>query len=850
MRSANVVVTALLKMLKDNLYSFPVEDIFELDCWLATIPAPLLNAYGLREDNSSPTLGLSELSVLVDDMNFTFDCFNCSTAKLNEITDLLASPGSREDAVESANNVLDFVLSLAGGDDSFLQTRIDRYLVEAPKRCRHSPEYDVNAQASQYESLPSESTSDDNIGFLLALLAATSGVIFVLVLTAYTIRWIVARRHRKWLESLPQEKVTAIYREQHLADKKAKERNALTQPMVRSKVLPALVRYLVPVVLIANIGLFLSGHLSLGVGVQIYLRIGKEELVVNDFYSFSIAQSANELWNAGAKELAVSVDVWVDGLAVCCVATSCRSILALSHCCLIICFHHFQLVVPLAFQFLMLIFSAVWPYSKQIITLALWFLPPRMVSVSRRGTIFLWLDALAKWSMIDVFVMIVTIIALRVTISRYVTGPPHGTCMEVVFAQTLKPFFWSLFQLSNHSPDQTFLPDDLYRVDLLVVPLWGLYANVLAQLLSQVCSHAIVHYHRRIVQAAEREHEGERQGVQAADKGASGEESEAKPLTSIHSSIGNVTELEEAALGSEIELPAEVCESDVPKSLFHHAYVRPHRGESDKLFLRPGVNAGVMMLALALIGCVIVGCVTASIAFDFQGIVGVAVESGQDFDEAREQLSVISIAQLLMAEGRFLDTAKDRIGLGSIASLLVLTTLVVPILLVFFLLIQWFYPLGRESRGKISTTVEILQAWQYMEVYLIATIVGAWQIGDVSEFLVNSYCEDLQATFTELVYYGILNPEDAQCFRVKATVESAAIILVVAAVFLDLLNLFVSKAVAQYRTDGEADTREPLVDTTEDDKGDLVVPLEQIHPVPVLFTDRFRWLLRREKSQL
>jgi uncharacterized paraquat-inducible protein A len=70
----------------------------------------------------------------------------------------------------------------------------------------------------------------------------------------------------------------------------------------------------------------------------------------------------------------------------------------------------------------MLLFSGVWPYSKQVITLVLWFLPPTMVSVSKRGSIFLWLDLLAKWSMVDVFVMIVLIVAFRVTIKRYVAS--------------------------------------------------------------------------------------------------------------------------------------------------------------------------------------------------------------------------------------------------------------------------------------------------------------------------------------------------------------------------------------------------------------------------------------------
>jgi hypothetical protein len=35
-------------------------------------------------------------------------------------------------------------------------------------------------------------------------------------------------------------------------------------------------------------------------------------------------------------------------------------------------------------------------------------------------------------------------------------------------------------------------PQCLYSINLLVVPLWGLYANILAQLVSQVSSHVVV----------------------------------------------------------------------------------------------------------------------------------------------------------------------------------------------------------------------------------------------------------------------------------------------------------------------------------------------------------------------
>lgn len=86
-----------------------------------------------------------------------------------------------------------------------------------------------------------------------------------------------------------------------------------------------------------------------------------------------MARSTVDIWNAGGKELAI----------------------------------------------LILIFSGIWPYLKQISTLVLWFVPPRMVSVSKRGSVLLWLDALAKWSMVDIFVLVVVVAGFRVSIQRY-----------------------------------------------------------------------------------------------------------------------------------------------------------------------------------------------------------------------------------------------------------------------------------------------------------------------------------------------------------------------------------------------------------------------------------------------
>jgi hypothetical protein len=146
----------------------------------------------------------------------------------------------------------------------------------------------------------------------------------------------------------------------------------------------------------------LSGHLSLGATVNIEARIAGQTIRVEEFFEFSMAKSTIDIWNAGGKELAI----------------------------------------------LILIFSGIWPYTKQLMTLGLWFAPPSWISISKRGSILLWLDWLAKWSMIDIFVLVVTIAAFRVSIE---------------------------------SPGVVFLPKDFYSLNLLVVPLWGLYANMTAR---------------------------------------------------------------------------------------------------------------------------------------------------------------------------------------------------------------------------------------------------------------------------------------------------------------------------------------------------------------------------------
>jgi hypothetical protein len=294
-------------------------------------------------------------------------------------------------------------------------------------------------------------------------------------------------------------------------------------------------------------------------------------------------------------------------------------------------------------------------------------------------------------------------------------------------------------------------------------------------------------------------------------------------------------------------------EADERTVLRKHTFERPHCGEFDKLQVCHGVNGGLSVVALAVAVLVIVGCILPSISREVLGIVGVAVESGQDFEEAVTYFSVFTLVQLLMKEARFLGTAGDYIGLGTLSALFIVSILVVPILQVLTLLRQWFMPLSQKQRTRMSVLTEIFQAWQYVEVYVLAIIVSAWQLGPLSNFMINSYCDGLSDTFATLVYYGVLDPADAQCFKVQAGIESATYLLISGAVLLGFLHTFVVKAVTQYERDA-SQLHTPLEDTKfgDNESGmsheEYNKAISKIDPVPVLFTDRFRWVMRREDA--
>ena len=388
--SVLVMIDALLKMSEDRFLTMAVRHLTDLNCWLYMMPAPSLDPRGISIEGTTIPLGLTKLDASIAKVRLNVTCNDCTSPGMSKLSQLLSTEEAADAATDVANMLFDYMAELLGGE--YLQTRFNMLLNDAEHLCPVSPTYDKAYVAPQYA--PFQSPEQKSSLRVLVLLGISSGMLLFAVLTVMTcVKCFVQRRHRRWLKSLDARKLHGLLQLQARERSKEDALNDLSKSLFRSSEVPLSLRLGMPIIILGNIGFFLSGHLSLGATVNIEAHLAEQAFSVKNFFEFSMLRSTLEIWDAGGKELAVMIFV----------------------------------------------FSVLWPYTKQLLTLCVWFASPKMLSISRRGSTLLWLDTLAKWSMVDIMTLIVTVAGFRISIQ---------------------------------SPDVGFLPNDFYKLDLLVVPMW------------------------------------------------------------------------------------------------------------------------------------------------------------------------------------------------------------------------------------------------------------------------------------------------------------------------------------------------------------------------------------------
>jgi hypothetical protein len=184
-----------------------------------------------------------------------------------------------------------------------------------------------------------------------------------------------------------------------------------TKSLLRDTKVPEWIRHVIPMVIIGTMLLLLSSNLSTGASVDLVVYFGGEtQIKLPALFAFSLGNTVREMYSAG--------------------------------------------IYPLLF--LVVIFSGIWPYAKLLIMLYAWVVPPK--SPHRRERLLLALDSLAKFSLVDTYVLVVMIVAFRYSLDLAAGG---------------------------------------VALDVYVTPEYGFYGFLGATCLSLMVGHVMVFFHRR-----------------------------------------------------------------------------------------------------------------------------------------------------------------------------------------------------------------------------------------------------------------------------------------------------------------------------------------------------------------
>lgn len=374
-------------------------------------------------------------------------------------------------------------------------------------------------------------------------------------------------------------------------------------------------------------------------------------------------------------------------------------------------------------------------------------------------------------------------------------------------------------------------------------------ATGIGQVLAQVTGQVFMYHHRavvaeerrRVLPAAETEYDMENSQSQGHSSGTK-EAAEVEEKLPQDPSAGSTNGSELHSDFTKDPLPGDLVNLKRRRALHQEIFDWHHRDEVQQLRVRAWVNPAIVMMSVLAIGALIAGCILPSFSFDASGIIADVIPA----DLLIEKHSVFSLAQLLMSEARFIGTATKVFGIGLITAFFLATVVAVPVLHLGTLLIQWFNPLQRVHMKKMHHVSELLQAWQYTEVFLLSSIACSIQLTGVSDFLIGRYCEILGNAIEMLVNVGLVEVDGKTCYAVTGSIEYGAVLLLTAVILVGSLRLFVAEAADQSFADQAGAVTKCCARAASGDgapEHDMATMVQQINPPTIFFAHRFRLFL-------
>jgi len=710
----SVFVQVLLKMSEKALFSFPLKFLSNPYCWFDLLP-PARPSELISGFNNKSGIALNG-SWGYDRAHLEVDCenYSCTSPQLPELLIKLYREGEAD--YDSIEELFGRFLESDG-----VKKYLNDLVADARQKCPHSPDYNPNttyigpfARKSLPETLEVETNRDPISLFMIIGFISFSVVVLLSYLLMRLVLW---QKNRAWKQSLTNEGSSLL---RQVKEKERERDECLDKsmfPLFYSKFVPRYAQTLVPIALVLNIVLFAVAHsaTSIIVGMDVYLA--GDDFHINNMFEFNFKDGLRATYENGGYEMAI----------------------------------------------LLVIFAGIWPYFKCLLTLGLWFAPPSYLRSSYRGELLLWIDAMNKLTVRDIFKFLVVIALLFV----YFGGP-------------------EAFSRDN---------GDLYSISITGVPGPAIYCGISAMILSRVSSRWILDFHQNALEKAQEVYyqkqvelsidkkytndRGRSDALQEQPKSAiTSREAYAKSIdlsaVSLDYSNSSRSALSGAIDFSEMEYDQGWDQSGVQMDITTRGRRFVSICGKRIQYGAFGFYIGILTLILvALLGLIFIPAVN----IDLSSIAKLFLESGTTYDDAISAFGVYSFICVILFQARLLlGSTLDYIAVGCI----LLAVIIAMHLTGCMGMVNYvrnirksgwrqIYPLFFERQKKVVQLPAYLRLYAYRDfgVFFLAYSIGIFQLGAVTIYAIHYFCSLLDKIYESLEFVGLIPNTGGQCWEAQ-----------------------------------------------------------------------------------
>jgi hypothetical protein len=421
-------------------------------------------------------------------------------------------------------------------------------------------------------------------------------------------------------------------------------------------------------------------------------------------------------------------------------------------------------------------FSGAWPYIKLVLMLVGWFAPVKLLSVDRRESLLIILDALGKWSLIDFFVMVLFLCA-----------------------------FYIQLWIGN-----------IMLVDVTVMPKWGFYSFLLATMISLGLGHVILACHRLIVEpkvlpipdsldpkeslsSIIYEFKMPKEDLSSSSSSSSSLSSGSISDSRDEADQQQQQQHERVSHGNKVNeddiIPLSHSSFSDNHNSLHSLQLKKPSFEEQQLLLsqQPEGNdkereenegllsnqdekilciqftlfGKIMVTVIILINTffILAGTFLLTMGFEFRGLIGLMLKDNSDVD-----YSYVSIGDVLPKHSGI----PNDFGVRWLQASYFLFGLAMPLGFMVSMLVLWLIPMTIGWQRTCFVLSEVLNAWSALDVFCIAMAASLLEIQQFAEFVVGDACDRLNvflATYMDEILEG-----DDTCFDVVAYLKTVSII--------------------------------------------------------------------------